>query len=92
VLGLIAIRLINAISIRRSLTAAARAERLPSLIFSADYGAIGTNPPQSHGTFSVAGTLRIPIWQGGCTEGDVEQADAAFVQGRAEVEDTISRM
>src|SRR6266481_67283 len=32
--------------------AAARAERFPSLTFSANYGAIGTNPAQSHGTFS----------------------------------------
>ena len=40
--------------------AAARAERLPSLSLNADYGVIGTNPAQSHGTFSVAGTLRIP--------------------------------
>jgi len=36
---------------------AARAERLPSLNLSADYGAIGTNPAQSHGTFTV---VRIP--------------------------------
>jgi outer membrane protein TolC len=32
---------------------AARAERLPSLSLSADYGAIGTNPSEAHGTFSV---------------------------------------
>ena len=67
--------------------AAARAERLPSLSLSADYGVIGTNPAQSHGTFSVAGTLRIPIWQGGRTEGDIEQANAALAQRRAELED-----
>jgi outer membrane protein TolC len=72
--------------------AAARAERLPSLTFNADYGAIGTNPAQSHGAFSVEGTLRIPIWPGGRTEGDIAQADAALVQRRAEVEDTISRI
>jgi outer membrane protein TolC len=71
---------------------AARSERLPSLTFSADYGVIGTNPAQSHGTFSIEGTLRIPIWQGGRAEGDIEQADAALVQRRAEVEDTISRI
>ncbi len=72
--------------------AAARAERLPSITFGADYGVIGTNPAQSHGTFSVAGTLHIPIWQGGRTEGEIEQADAALVQRQAEVEDTISRI
>jgi outer membrane protein TolC len=72
--------------------AAARAERLPSLSLSADYGAIGTNPNQAHGTFSVVGTLSVPIWQGGRTEGDIEQADAALAQRNAELEDTRSRV
>jgi outer membrane protein TolC len=71
---------------------AARAERLPSLGFSADYGAIGTNPAQSHGTFTVVGTLKIPIWQGGRAEGDIEQADAALDQRHAELEDMRGRV
>jgi outer membrane protein TolC len=66
---------------------AARAERLPSLSLSADYGANGLNPNDAHGTFSVVGTLTVPIWRGGRTEGDIEQADAALSQRRAEVED-----
>jgi outer membrane protein TolC len=71
---------------------AARAERLPSFEFGADYGVIGTNPAQSHGTFSVVGSLRIPIWQAGRTEGDIEQADAVLRQRKAEAEDTVSRI
>ena len=39
---------------------AARAERLPSLALSADYGAIGVNPSQSHGTFTVVGLCASP--------------------------------
>jgi outer membrane protein TolC len=74
------------------IVAAARAERLPSLALNADYGVIGTNPSQSHGTFSVAGTLRIPIWQGGRTVGDIEQANASLSQRRAELEDLRSRV
>ena len=70
---------------------AARAERMPSLAMNADYGVIGTNPSQSHGTFSVTGTLRIPIWQGGRTDGDIEQASAALEQRRAELADAQSR-
>jgi outer membrane protein TolC len=57
---------------------AAHWEHLPSLALSADYGAIGINPAQSHGTFTVVGTLRIPIWQGGRTEGETQEADAAW--------------
>src|SRR6202030_1964320 len=66
---------------------AARAERLPSVSLSADYGAIGTNPDQSHGTFSVVGSLKFPIWQSGRIEGDIEQADASLAQRQAELED-----
>ena len=71
---------------------AAHAERLPSLAFSADYGAIGINPGQAHGTFTFVGTLRIPIWQGGKTEGSIEQADAALGQRRAELDDLRGRI
>lgn len=72
--------------------AAATAERLPSVDVSADYGAIGTNPAQSHGTFTFVGTLRVPIWNGGKTEGSIEQADAALEQRRAELDDTRGRI
>jgi outer membrane protein TolC len=66
---------------------AARAERLPALSLSADYGAIGVTPDHSHGTFSVVGSLKFPIWQGGRIEGDIEQADAALAQRQAELQD-----
>ena len=71
---------------------AARSERLPSLSISADYGVTGTNPSQSHGTFTLVGTVRIPIWQGGRTAGNIEQAEAALSQRRAELEDIRGRI
>lgn len=71
---------------------AARAERLPSLSLSADYGAIGVNPDQSHGTFSVTGSLQFPIWQGGRIEGDIQQADAALAQRQSELQDLRSQV
>lgn len=67
--------------------AAARAEHLPSLSLSADYGAVGVTPDHSHGTFSVVGSLKFPIWQGGRIEADIEQADAVLAERRAELED-----
>jgi outer membrane protein TolC len=66
---------------------AARSERLPSLSVNADYGVIGVNPAQSHGTFSVTGTLRVPLWEGGRAGGSREQATAALTQRQAELED-----
>jgi outer membrane protein TolC len=70
----------------------ARAERLPSIHVRPDYGVIGTNPSQAHGTFTVAGTIRVPIWQGGRVKGQTEVADAALEQRRAELEDLKGRI
>ncbi len=72
--------------------AAARDERLPALSVSGDYGVIGENPSNSHGTFTAAVTLKFPIWQGGRTEGDIKQAEAALAQRRAELEDLKSQV
>lgn len=71
---------------------AAKAEYYPTLGFSLDYGAIGINPNQSHGTFTFMGTLKFPIYQGGRVHGDVEQADAALSQRKAELEDLKGRV
>jgi outer membrane protein TolC len=71
---------------------AARAERLPSFSVRADYGVIGKNPAQSHGTFSVAATISVPIWQGGRTEGNIEQAEATLLQRQSELEDIRGRI
>jgi outer membrane protein TolC len=68
--------------------AAARAERLPSASVSGYYEVIGSNPSDSHGAFSVVGTLSVPIWQGGKTEADIAQAHAVLAQRQAELEDT----
>jgi outer membrane protein TolC len=62
------------------------------LFVNADYGAIGVNPAQSHGTFAVVGTLRIPIWLGGRTEGNIDQAEAALAQRKAELSDVLGRI
>ncbi len=67
--------------------AAARAERYPSLGATADYGGIGVNPSQLQTTYTAAASLKIPIWQGGRAEADIQQSDAALAQRRAEYED-----
>ena len=72
--------------------AAAHDERLPSLSVSGNYGDIGTNPSQSHATYAAAATLRLPIWQGGRTEGDIKQAQATLAQRQAELEDLKSQV
>jgi outer membrane protein TolC len=71
---------------------AAFAEHLPTLSIVADYGVIGINPANSHGTFDVSGQLNFPIWAGGHTHGDIVEADADLAQRRAEYENTRSRV
>jgi outer membrane protein TolC len=66
---------------------AARSQRLPSVDVNAAYGDIGSSLTQSHGTFSLAAAVRIPIYQGGRIRADVEQAEAQLQQRRSEAED-----
>ena len=71
---------------------AAVAEYLPSLDVTADYGAIGVTPTnQAHGTFTVAGAVRFPIFRSGRIRADIEQADAVLSQRKAEYSDTQGR-
>jgi len=72
--------------------AAARGERLPSLEVNADFGAIGESPSDARSTFSVVGTVRVPLWHGGRTEGQIVQAGAVVAQRRAELTDVISQV
>ncbi len=71
---------------------AAAAERLPTISAGADYGVIGTDPTNSHGTFSVSGSVRVPIFNGRRAHGDIEQANAALQQRRAEYEELRGRI
>lgn len=71
---------------------AAAAQRLPELAVTSDYGTIGPTPGNSHGTFTTGAALRIPIFEGGRIRADVDQAEAALNQRRAEADDLRSRI
>ncbi len=71
---------------------AAEAERLPTVAVSGNYGVIGPSPTNSHGTFGLIGSVRLPIFQGGRVQADVLQADTALQQRRAELEDLRGRV
>jgi outer membrane protein TolC len=66
---------------------AARSEYLPNVSVEADYGVIGTNPSQSHGTFGMTGSVNFPIWQGHKIKADVVQAQSVLAQRTAEYAD-----
>jgi len=71
---------------------AATAERYPSFDLEGDYGDIGVNPGNSNGTFHVAGTLTVPIFQGGRVHADTLEAEATLRQARARLEDLRQRI
>ena len=66
---------------------AAKAERYPSITASGDYGAIGTSPTSSHGVFTATASVNIPIYTGGRTRADIQQAESALKQRQSEYED-----
>ena len=71
---------------------AAEGERLPSLSVDTDYGDIGHTPGNSHGTFTAAASLRVPIFQGGRIRGEILQTDALLQQQKAALADLRSRI
>ena len=76
----------------QSLKKAAQSEAMPSLNFHADYGDIGPSPGNSHGTYTVAASVKIPLFQGGKVRGDVMQADALLKQRQSELKDLQNKI
>jgi outer membrane protein TolC len=72
--------------------AAASSEQLPSVRVNADYGAFGLTASNSVATYTLAGSVIIPIFQGGRTQGRLAEADAELRQRRAEAEDMRSQI
>jgi outer membrane protein TolC len=66
---------------------AATNERLPTIAFSGDYGDIGVNPANSHGTGNASGTLDVPVFEEAKLRGDAKQAQSQLDQDRARLSD-----
>ncbi len=64
---------------------AATYERLPVIKFSGNYGDIGVNVANSHGTGNAAGTLDMPIFEEPKLRGDAKQAQAQLDQEKAKL-------
>lgn len=71
---------------------AAVGEYFPSVDINANYGTIGTTPTnQDHPTYTVSGGVQIPIFRSGRIRADIEAADAALSQRKAEEADAKAR-
>lgn len=71
---------------------AAWKQRLPSIGLAGEYGVLGTTPDAMSPNWMAAATLRIPIFQGGKIEADVQQTDAVLKQRQAQVDDMRGRI
>jgi len=71
---------------------AARAQRLPTVGISGDYGALGTRPNNTISTWSVSAGLRVPIFQGGRIEADIRQAQVEVSRRMAQRDDLRGRI
>jgi outer membrane protein TolC len=68
------------------------AENFPTVTSAADYGAIGPNFGNSHGTFTASASVNVPIFQGTRVKADVLEADATLQQKQAELENLKGRI
>jgi outer membrane protein TolC len=66
---------------------AAHGERYPNLGVAADYGAVGTTPNSSNGTFTFQAFAKFNIFDGGRISVDIIQARAALKQRQDELAD-----
>jgi outer membrane protein TolC len=66
---------------------ASRSEYLPSFSVNGSFGLQGVNPDKGANVFQATASLNIPIWSSGRVRADIQQADAAIVQRKAEFED-----
>lgn len=66
---------------------AATAERYPTFKFNGDYGDIGVNLANSHGTVDVTGAISVPLFKEYGLRGDAETAQAQLNNAHAQLSD-----
>lgn len=71
---------------------AARAERLPDLSFTGNYGGGGYNPANYNQVYLVQGTISVPVFTSGKIRSDIHSAQASLAQRRAEYRDIQGRV
>jgi len=70
----------------------AHSEHWPEVVVEGDYGDIGKTLAESHGTYSLVAGVRVPIYAGGRTRTDIDQAEAVLRNRKNAVEDLRGRI
>jgi outer membrane protein TolC len=71
---------------------AAESDHIPTVHLDADYGALGQTVADSHATFRVAATVKVPIFDGGKSTARRIETNAELKRRQAEAEDTRGRV
>jgi outer membrane protein TolC len=71
---------------------AQKAQRLPAISVTADYGGGGANIGNFNQVYTIAGNISVPIYTGGRIHADIEQAQADLTRKEAEYEDLKGRV
>jgi outer membrane protein TolC len=68
------------------------AYQLPVASFSGDFGALGTTPGHSHGTYTATGEVSAPVLQIAKTRGQEQVASSQYEQARARLADQVQQV
>ena len=71
---------------------AQKAQRLPVVSVSANYGGAGSNVGNFNQVYSISGNVSVPIFTGGRIHADIEQAQADLARRQSEYEDLKGRV
>ena len=71
---------------------AQKAQRLPVVSVTADYGGAGANIGNFNQVYTIAGNISVPIYTGGRIHADIEQAREDLSRREAEYEDLKGRV
>jgi outer membrane protein TolC len=70
----------------------ARSEHWPQVVVQADYGVVGKTFAESHGTYELVAGVRVPIYAGGRTQTDIDQAETILRSKKNAAEDLRGRI
>ena len=69
-----------------------KAQRLPLVSVTANYGGAGVNVGNFNQVYEIAGNVSVPIYTGGRIRADIEQAEADLQRRQAEYDDLKGRV